>query len=622
VANQGEAGSGERGWDRRDSAVAVQVLVEPHPGFADQSVVVRSVQAEHGSAQPRRPAERDQDDLPPRSRGPLHQRMKSSRDGVTHWSLLEVAAILLIALGFRLIQLDEARHPDDYFHIMAALSWLSDGTLNIGGGPPYERAYLFTYIVAAFMWLFGETTYVARLPAVLAGAAWVALLFVWLRGVVGRPAAWIGGLLFCFDTGSLALSHMVRFYTLHGLAFLAAAIGVYYLVTRRPSWRSGSMVALGVVAAIGLAYRLQVTTVVGLVALTVWLTVDLLPRVVTLAVDHRRRAISWGLSLAAVCLVAGFLFLRSDQAALYWGLFRNAPLWAEANRDALGFYFHRIHERYPLFWGLFPAAAVVAIARVGRPAVFAVVLFSVPFFLHSLAAFKAERFLGYAMPFFFATWGIAIGALVPGLMRAGEEATRRLLGGRPGRQLAQAGAWALLALVVTGIWLTTPAFSNAYGLVRSGDLPPELRSAHWKPVASHLNAWVDSVDVVVASSGQTAYYHLDRVDVLVGAFLLGRWDIPEFTPYDVLNVPAIRTPESLETLMRCHRTGLVVIADRHRGLDWAVSEEFVQFVEANTEPVAMPEGSRVQAYTWARQQEVTDAEGCPPLGPPRAARPP
>jgi hypothetical protein len=186
---------------------------------------------------------------------------------------------------------------------------------------------------------------------------------------------------------------MVRFYTLHGLAFFLGAIGLYYLVTRRPTWGATAATGLAVMVAFWFAYHLQYTTVIGGIALALWLVIEISPRVFRYMRDHRSLAIA----LIFPALIAGsgspdFFFLQTDTAARYWSFFRGVPSWAEPSRDDLAIYVRGLERTYPLLWTLFPVAAIIAIARYGRPAVFSIVLFAVPLILHSLAASRHTVF--------------------------------------------------------------------------------------------------------------------------------------------------------------------------------------------------------------------------------------
>src|SRR6478672_2878579 len=143
-------------------------------------------------------------------------------------------AVFAIALVTRLFGLHHTPYVDELNHVMAAHSLLAHGTLELTpGGEPYARARLFTYLTAALFRVFGESLAVARIPAVIAGAALVAVLFVWVRSVAGRAAAWIAAVLFCFQPQSIYLSQLARFYTIQTLCFFGGAILIYRAVTDR-----------------------------------------------------------------------------------------------------------------------------------------------------------------------------------------------------------------------------------------------------------------------------------------------------------------------------------------------------------------------------------------------------
>ncbi|MFO7901850.1 MAG: hypothetical protein R6U98_04255 [Pirellulaceae bacterium] len=534
------------------------------------------------------------------------------------WGLWEVALIAGLALGLRLLHIEEVRHVDSYFHIMAAASWLRDGTLSIGGEVPYDRAYLFTYLVAAFQSLFGGTTFVSGLPAILAGVAWVAALFIWVRSVAGRTAAWVAGLFFCFDIGSLALAHMVRFYTLHGLAFFIGAIGLYYLVTRRPSLGTVAATGMVVIAAFWLSYHLQYTTVIGLIALAFWLVVEISPTVLRYLRERRVLTLALLVPVLVAVVVGGLLFLQSDIAARYWRLFQGVPMWAESRGEDLTYYILKMEGAYGFLWALSPLAAVIAIARYGRPAIFSVVLFAVPFVLHSLAAFQAERFLSYAMPFFFAIWGLAAAALLPQLKSVARQAVYTVARIRlPGR-IHSFATWGFLVILFAALASTgRSVWWDAYKFVVHNERPSRMTHPRWDQAAIQIKPLIESVDVVVISGGAASYYYMDRVHVIAHTYYAA--GAPEFSRFALMGVPAISQPESLETLVRCNNSGLVAI-DSRWGTDWGFSEKMVEVLQANAEPLELPEDWGIHAYLWAHDAEVAKEIGCPILEARRAPR--
>jgi len=546
--------------------------------------------------------------------------MSGANSEMRGWGLWEVALITGLALGFRLLHLEELRHLDSYFHIMAAASWVSEGTLSLGGERPYDRAYLFTYLVAAFQSLFGGTTFVAGLPSVLAGAAWVTALFLWVRSVAGRVAAWVAGLLFCFDVGSLALAHMVRFYTLHGLVFFLGAIGLYYLITRRPPIRVAAVTGLAVLAAFSLAFHLQYTTVIGGIALGVWLIIEIFPNIFHYLRDHR--AIGFALVAPGLIIgsVAGFLFLQSDMAAEHWHRFRSVPAWAEENRYKFWFYISPLERTFPLLWALFPLAAVIAVARYGRPAIFSIVLFAVPLILHSLAAFKATRYLSYAMPFYFAIGGFAVAAVLPELKAVARKAVLNMGGIHLPDRIVSSVTVSLLTLLFVAVALTSrPNWWSAYTFIAHNERPFSVGSGHWDKATTWLEPVIDSVDVIATSGGlPTAYYYLKRVHVMAGVVPPGEEEFVAVS--ERMGIPLISEPQSVETLVRCHSSGLVLLdVLTFRGA-WTFNEAMVEVLQARAQPLALPEEWGIRAYTWSHGEDVGKEADCPVLEARRAPR--
>jgi 4-amino-4-deoxy-L-arabinose transferase-like glycosyltransferase len=540
--------------------------------------------------------------------------VEDERSGARGGPFWEILAIAALAVAVRVIHLDALHNTDDYYHILAARSWLRDGTLGLAGGAPYERASLFTYIVAAFMYVFGESSYVARLPGALAGAAWVTLLFVWLRSHAGRTAAWAAALLFCIDPGAIWLSRIVRFYTLHGLVFLAVAIGVYHLATRAEFRPRSAMVGLGVVAGFGVAYHLQVTTVIGAVALAAWLIVVLMPRAIGTVGKWSKGRLAWTLGIGAgTLLLAGVAMIHSGLAADYLWRFQYVPMWAAERQDEVGYYFRRLQRSYPVLVALFPVACVVAIARTGRAGVFCVILFCVPFLLHSLAAFKAQRFLSYAMPFFFAIWGMTIAAVLPALFRAAETTIAQVMAVRAGASWLKVGAGLLLIVMAAGLVYSNRAFEDAYRFVRPGQPPPLGSRPNWAGARPLLKGPADSASIVVGTFGPSIFYNLGRLDVVVGRDQVPVHNGGEFAEARQLGRPAIHTAESMETLIRCHRSGLVVVDWNLWDAEWAMNRELTAVVTARAEPVPLPSGWGIYAYRWDREPPLEPLEDCPEL---------
>jgi len=521
------------------------------------------------------------------------------------WEALAITAIALVA---RFVHLDTVVHVDDYLQVLAARSWLQEGHLGIGGEQEYTRAFLYTYLVAGFMALFGESTYAARLPAAIAGAAWVTALFLWVRFVAGRGAAWIAAILFCFNPVVLELSWMVRFYTLHGLVFFVGAIGVLHLAERTPAWPRSLILGGGLLLAFSLSYHLQVTTIVGLMGLSAWLIIGYAPVVRDAAARLPRRT-AWSIGMGVVLLLGVTFLLGRPVAALFWDRFQTVPLWAASRQDDLLYYYHQMRRPYPLLWGLFPAAIIVAIAAVGRPAVFATVLFSIPFLVHSLAAFKQDRFLAYAFPFFFAIWGIAIASLVPPLIRAARVTVARTFGSNEERRMVRVGALGLVTVSVLAVVVTNPAAAAGIRMSLPGRLPAEYVGADWRSPATLLGPELAASELVLVSTGAPALFALDRVD-----FLVSRGAGPfEFGKNALMGVGVIAKGESLRELVRCHRSGIVLVEAGRWGMDWVADEAFFALLETELDPVPLPPQAMFRVYRWNGGVNWVGPMDCPSL---------
>ena len=328
------------------------------------------------------------------------------------WAAVELGLVGLLALAVRLVFLDHTPDIDEFNHVLAARSLIDDGTLSINGGEPYTRAWMFTYLVAAFFRVFGESLVVARLPAVLAGAGLVLLIFAWTRSVAGRLAAWTTAVLLCLAPVSLYLSQISRFYTLQALLFWCGVVTVYWLLSGSRSRRQTIAATVGCLLAFGLALHLQILTIVGLGAVVLWSAVVGGPRAVRRLLASRFK-VAIVLGTLAIALFAVVALAKTGAPAQALELMQQVDPWAEPHRGNVRFYHWLFEDQYTVFWSLFPVAALLALATVPRAASLCITILGVALVIQSLAAWKAERYIFYALPAFFALWGMAVGQFVP-----------------------------------------------------------------------------------------------------------------------------------------------------------------------------------------------------------------
>lgn len=540
---------------------------------------------------------------------------------------VEAGVVLLVAFAVRLIDLGHPPFIDELNHVLAAGSLLEDGTLRIADGLSYDRSALFTYLVAGAMAVFGDTLEVARLPAVAAGTLLVVLVFAWLRAEAGRVAGWTAAVLLCFAPLSLYLSQWVRFYTLHALLFWTGTWVAYQFINHADPTRRRWWLAVGALALYATAFQLQVSTVVGLSGVALYAVLIEGPRWLASLGSPAKRWTALGVAVLAGIALAAAAFLTG---ATQWLAQRAAQVdvWAVGDTDNVRFYHSLFTEQYGFLWSLLPLAALVAFARRWRLALLFACVFGAGIVVHSVAAWKAERYVFYLFPAWFALWGLAAGEVLPSLWRRVSGAAQGLLGGRA--RLARASA--ALALLLAGAFAVhSIAAFRATRLIyvqRSDWTPPldfagERYRGHpdWEAVEPVLDPLADSVGVVIGEPDLKVIHYLDDVDyVLYAGYLMtvrdGRTEraSPEFTTWDKVGRPLVSEPASIGAIVACYATGLIVAEAHVWGWSGGVPRHTADYIESVATPVELPAGSGVLAFRWpgdglAGPLDAGEAEG-------------
>ena len=528
----------------------------------------------------------------------------------------EVCVLVSIALVVRLAHVGSATPTyDEFYHLLAARGWLATGSFSIGTGS-YERAIPFTRIVAESIRLFGDTIIAGRLPAVIAGALWAVAVFVWTKHVAGALAAWTSSLLFAVDPVAIHLSQWVRFYTLHGLLIWVGAVCVYSLVSEPFRWKRAGILASVGAAAFALATLLMATSLIAIASVAGWAAAILLPRVPIL-LSRIRPGLRGLVVVASIAVVgAGIWLATSEVVRQHWYAYSRVAPWTEADGSGNRWYVRWLSSQYPLLWVLYPVAAVVAVARAPRPALFALWMFVSAFVVVSLGGSKADRYLYFAMPFFFVLWGMALATFLPAVHRAAERTVAALAGARFGEH-SRAWTSRLLTAVVLGFVISqTGAIRTSWRMVFPGNADRPYRMADWPAALRELRPLVDSADIVVSSYVLKPVYYLGRGDVTLSRTevteLAGDQGKPvEFAIDPSTGRPAISTPESLGRVMSCYETGIVLTEKYHINRAILIPEETTTFLAANTTQIPLPPDSWVLAYRW-HHSVPPDQPGCPP----------
>jgi 4-amino-4-deoxy-L-arabinose transferase-like glycosyltransferase len=510
-------------------------------------------------------------------------------------------AVFAIALVARLFGLHHTPYVDELNHVMAAHSLLEHGSLElVPGGEPYTRASIFTYLIAALFRVFGESLAVARIPAVIAGAALVTVLFIWVRSVAGRGAAWTAAMLFCFQPQSLYLSQLARFYTIQSLCFFGGATLVYRVVTDRELPRARAVqLGLGALLLFLLALHFQIITIVGVAGVMAWAIAD--------RARARLSPAQLVLAVGALVVIAGVAIFAMQRGAFahQLALFSYVDQWAAANRHNVRYYHDIFLDQYPTIWTLFALLAILAIYRNGRAALFCLVTFTVVFVAHSLAAWKAERYLFSVMPMFFALAGMGIAEGATRVRPAFEGALDWLTGATLSPRARHRGVILMFAFVAAFAAIGNGATSYAIKMLLVSDADWQLALLYrgqpdWDAAGPMLQPQVDSSAIVISSSELKSLYYLHRVDVLLSVDYLGdpRHPGPEFSNFRKLARPVISTTESLDQLRACFPSGVIVAEKGQWRAPWSVKSGVADYIETALDPVHLAPSTRLIAYRW------------------------
>jgi hypothetical protein len=521
---------------------------------------------------------------------------------------------LAACLALFSVNLDRMPLQDEMHHVLAGQSMAATGKPRIAEGV-YTRGLLYTWLVAQSFKLFGVSLAAARVPSLVCMALLVPLLFVWLRREAGSVAAWIGAGLFLVSPFTVEVAQFSRFYAPQTLALFVGAVLVYEAL-KRPA-RFGRLAALLAVALpfLGLAIYLQPTTLLGLAGLGLWAAgAVLLP---WLSDPTVRRARKWqalaGLALLATLALLGLRATGTLQDL--WQTYRSVPVFNLRSRNDFWYYHAWYMLLYPTLWTLTGVVGVAAAARSPRPGWFLLVTFAVSFVLTSFGGPKGVRYLAYAQPFLFALWGVGLAALagplgrfVAGLREQLAAGMTAVHGGGRERLATLALGLALLSVVAVN-----PFLLRTVTLVAEIPLPTENPTARWPAAEAALRPWLDRAEVVVTTEELGTLFFLGRYDIRFSPSKLGeqpRGSRHEFGRDFRTGRPIIGTNESMQLVLDCFASGLVLGPIVDWGKPHLINRELAGIIAARAQPVELPQGSHMFAYAWARERPARDGQGC------------
>ncbi|MDJ1009590.1 MAG: hypothetical protein QNJ13_17390 [Paracoccaceae bacterium] len=521
-------------------------------------------------------------------------------------ALLTALVVFALAVLSRVGGLDRPPFFDELYHLMAGLSWLETGEFRIAEGT-YRRAPLYSLITAGLLGLGDGSVALVRFSSTLLGAGLILVLYLWVRSFAGPVAAGLAAAAAIFWPEGIVVSQSVRFYALAGFLFVAGAIAVFVAVERPLSVAARVVLLAVAAAAFWLAAEFTPVILVGLCGLSVWLGLF----VIVPALWTRPRGLWMIAGLAALGLAGLAGLWAGGVLAEIWRDFRFAPDWVAEHRNNERFYNDMLLDDYGLLWLLTPVAALVALARQPREALFCLTLFGIALAIHSFAGMKVPRYVYHLLPFLFAIWGMAAGAVA-------HQAVRLL------RETGTDAAAAVHArLAVAPLGLALGAVAALFALQSAAALPEAAKrmlgqfrladAADWALAAPDIRPLLDEVEVVATPREPYVLWHIGRVDVIADASRLSEvHGAVEFDPDPRTGAPMIGSAEALAAVVGCSRSGIFVAPVEMRPVNAAILAGLESLPATRLSQVEMPPRSGIEVIRWDTDRTV-DTAACAPV---------
>ncbi len=495
------------------------------------------------------------------------------------------------------------RLTDEHYHLLASHSWLENGNYRILDGE-YVRARIYTILIATFAYIFqNDGLFIARLPSILAGSALIAAVFFWLHNVAEKKVAWTASLLLCFADMSIQISQFARFYALQALLIWVASAVVYSLITSTWNHRR-SPLKLAVALLVSLvSIHLQITSVIAFAALMMWAAIDYIsqPKGKLLLKKH-----SWLWFVAAIFIT---FVLFHDKIETLLEQYKYTPLWAKSTSESMMYYYWTFGFSMPIFWYLLPIASLIAISRWTRPALFCIVMLAVPLVVHSFGGMKSYRYVYYALPYFFALWGMATVVMAPKLWGLVDKSISSLES-----YLSIAIPSSSRARVITGICVVISGIgllSNSMYRSTWHTLRVNLMALATEPISIFIDPadgnWMGKIDALKHAIGKPSVFittddlrtisYLGDYDYLLNATILS--DIKSWQDFQVdfrTGRPIVASGEAIREIIECFKDGVILIPDNYWRRISLVNDNAADVIEKMTTPYSAVAGFKI--FKW------------------------
>lgn len=512
---------------------------------------------------------------------------------------IDLSIIIIAALFFRLVGvgINHVAVGDEMFHVLAAQSWANNGTLQIADGI-YDRAALFTKLVGEIFKFTGTSLVAARLPALVFGVLWVLILYIWVRITVNRSSAWLAAGMLCIAPHAIELSLYSRMYTFQGTLFLLGCALTYSVLSSELTSLKKLSLSVISIFSFSLALHLHPITIIGLLALGLAATVDLLTQQYKHLTKKYYRLLLLIL-LIAICMIV--LALKLNWLGSYIDDFVT-PAFANQG-DGIRYYHKQFLSVYPTFWSLFPVMIFVAIYKQPRISIFCCLIFITAFVLHSIAGRKAERYIIYSLPFLFIIWGIALSLIIPFLIKKCTKLADTFIFGycnfKDNKKFIAIFNFCLILFVTTFLLVSSGSIIRTINLLKGESYYFGLNLANWELAKNKLQPLVEIAPIVMTTNFPKTLYYYGRFDVTFSKVVLHDVVNDQEFGYDFrTGRPVISTVESLHKIFSKHPHGIFIGEKSEWRNRFRLNDAAADYLEKNAVTVILPKESRVFAFTW------------------------
>lgn len=543
---------------------------------------------------------------------------------------------VIVSFGFylRATNLTEPSFVDDeYLHVYAAKSILGSEEPTLPSGEIYDRAILYTYLVAFSFKVLGVNEYAARIPSVIFGTLSIILVFFIGRRLFGTLVGIISAFLVAFVPLEIAWSRECRFYAMYQFFYLlgfyafynglegevedfkkralkASSKGFRAIASRLSNWNIDLGWLLISIVSIFIAFSLQPLTVLLYGSVISYL---FLMFIITSISQGLQKAIRTKyflfFVLSAISGVIGLISLVLENPTYLKATAGYSPVWAGDSKPYAYRYFIFLNSYYLFPIGAFFVLGAIRIfTRLHKAGFYTVVCTGVPLMAHSFfASVGAPRYIldifplillvsSYFMYDFFKT------NLETMLHSISAYKNVRF---QPSGRLVRAALMCLFILLFLPIswWFRHSFKTPGYMMsVRSEDIGGRIHG-RLREACLYVRNIYKPGDIVIASTPLGALYYCGTVDYRLNNGDLGNVKNEDRSSQDPLNVKAIKDLGFLKKVLSQHPHGWIIIdIDEWRNTN-DISSDISEFISSNLTRHNKEVDETILVFSWGKRYQ-------------------